>query len=65
MGMLCLAAALTQLICIEVVRGCIAVRHVQIEQVRDVVAHGYGLGAAVDAVLLMNILHCEAAIPFF
>jgi len=37
------------------------VESVQLE-VRDVVANGYGLGAAVDAVLLMNILHCEAPV---
>mmetsp|Transcript_61259 Transcript_61259/g.143341 ORF Transcript_61259/g.143341 Transcript_61259/m.143341 type:complete len:215 (+) Transcript_61259:49-693(+) len=28
-------------------------------EVRDVVADGYGLDAEIDAVLLMNILHCE------
>lgn len=31
-------------------------------EVRDVVATGYGLDTPVDAVLLMNILHCEAPV---
>ncbi|CAL1171486.1 unnamed protein product [Cladocopium goreaui] len=31
-------------------------------EVRDVVATGYGLDTSVDAVLLMNILHCEAPV---